>query len=52
MWITHIKMFQNVKNPRIIVSAPFKNVDNYVDNVDFIIFIMLINNELCKPVGA
>lgn len=50
MWITHIKMFQNIKNPRIIVSATLNNVDNYVDNVDFIIFIMSINGGLCKPV--
>ncbi len=48
MWISRFKMFQNVKKTRIIVSAPLKNVDNYVDNVDFIIFIMLINTELCK----
>ena len=52
MWITHIKLFQNIKNPRIIVLPPFKSVDNYVDNVDFIIFIMSINGGLCKPVPA
>lgn len=52
MWITHIKMVQNLKNPRIIGLTPLKNVENYVDNVDFIIFIMSKNNGLCKPVPA